>query len=197
MATPFDRLMDTIRPHLPGAHDNAIRQELFMACNDFFKKSNVWREELDFTLVAGVRIAEVMPFTGRIERLMGVVDDTGQYISGATMPDVSSGLVVMPFEAGADTPYKAIVALTVSDPVTRDAYPIVPHDIVARYTDELMHGTLARMMAQQSKPYTNIALGQFYLVKFNGGVARAKNAMNTGNTYGSQNWRFPQTFNRR
>ena len=31
MATPFDRLITTIRPHLPGAVDEAIRQELFVS----------------------------------------------------------------------------------------------------------------------------------------------------------------------
>lgn len=197
MATPFDRLMVTIHPHLPGAVDNAIRQELFFACLDFFKKSNVWQEKIDFTLKAGVRIAEIMPFSGRIERLMSVEDDKGNPITGAMMSDTSSGILVMPYEATADTPYKATVALTVTDPVSRDAYPIIPYEIVQRYTEELMHGTIARMMAQPSKPYSNPSLAQFYLVKANSGAARAKNAMKTGNTEGSQAWQFPQTFNRR
>ncbi len=196
MASPFDRLMTTIHPHLPGAVDNSIRQELFMACHDFFRKSDVWREEIEFELKANVRIADIMPFSGRIERLLYVTDDKGNPVSGAMLSASSNDIIVMPFEATADTKYIAVVSLTVTDPVSRDAYPIVPHNIVQTYTEELMHGTLARMMAQPNKPYTNTSLAQYYLVKANSGAARAKNAMKTGNTEGSQNWRFPQTFNR-
>lgn len=191
MATPFDRLMTTIRPHLPGAIDEAIRQELFMACLEFFKTSDAWREALDFTLAPGENTAEVYPFTGRINRLLAVLDD-GRGIRGATM--ATPPVIVMPFPANTSVTYQAVVGLTVSDPLTRDAYPIVPYELVERYTEELMHGILSRMMAQPSKPYTNTALAQFYILKFKGGMSRAKNAANTGNAFGSQAWAFPQSF---
>lgn len=196
MATPFDRLMDTIRPHLPGSVDLAIKQELFPTCHEFFRRSDAWRECIDFTLKAGKNTAEVTPYTGRIERLVYVLEGDRQ-VGGVSMPDTINGVVLFPFAASDDTPYTAVVALTVSDPVARDAFPIVPYNLVTQYWEELMHGILARMMAQPSKPYTNPPMAQFYMTKFNGGISRAKNAVNTGNTYRSQNWAFPQTFNRR
>ena len=196
MASPFDRLMDTIRPHLPGVVDPAVKQELFPACHDFFRKSDAWRESIPFTLEAGKSTAEVMPYTGRIERLLYVLHGDRQ-VGGVTMPDTHNGVVLFPFAASDTMTYNAVVSLTVSDPVQRDAFPIVPYDLVTKYREELMHGILSRMMAQPSKPYTNLSLGQYYLTKFNGGISRAKNAANTGNTFRSQNWAFPQTFNRR
>lgn len=196
MASPFDRLMDTIRPHLPGVVDQAVKLELFPTCHEFFRKSDAWRECIDFTLEAGKSTAEVTPYTGRIERLIGILQEQRQ-VAGVTMPDTKNGVVVFPFAASNNTQYTAVVSLTVSDPVSRDAFPIVPYDLVEKYWEELMHGILSRMMAQPSKPYTNLTLGQFYMSKFNGGISRAKNATNTGNTYRSQNWSFPQTFNRR
>lgn len=197
MASPFDRLMDSIRPHLPGAVDQAIIQALFPVCEDFFRMSDVWREEIPFTLQEGVRIAELMPFSGRIERLLWVETADKLPVQGATMPDASTGIVVMPYEAQTETQYTAVVSLTVTDPVDRNSFPIVPYDIATKHWQVLMHGALSRMMAQPSKPFTNVALAQFYLVKFNGGTARAKNDANVGNTAGSQRWAFPQTFNRR
>jgi hypothetical protein len=191
MTTPFDRLMTTIRPYLPGAIDDAIRQELFMVCTDFFNRSNAWQEAINFTLAAGADTADVMPFAGRVIQLMHVTID-GRPVRGAYMPEI--GTVKMPYPSQQAQTYVATVALNVVDPVTRDAYPIVPYDIVIRFTEELMHGILSRMFAQPNKPWTNLPMAQYYTSKFNGGSARAKNAVAAGNTFGSQRWAYPQAF---
>lgn len=195
MASVFDRLMNTIRPHLPGAVDEAIRQELFMVCDEFFRRSTSWREEIDFTLTADQRTAEIMPIAGYITQLLYASTADGRGIRGATLPQVGDvSTISLPYAPNVSTDYKATVALTVSDPVTRDAYPIVPADLVKRYTPDLINGVLARMMAQPSKPYTNTGMAQFYMTKFNGGISRARNNANEGSTKSSQNWAFPQTF---
>lgn len=196
MASPFDRIIMTARPNLPGVIDDAVRQELFMVCLDFFKRSNAWQEEIKFTLKPNCFTADVQPFAGRIERLLYVKQEN-RFVQGATMEDIMSGQIRMRSSVNEPTVYGAIVALTVTDPVTRDAYPIVPQEIVARYTEELLHGLYSRMMSQPSKPYTNLSLAQFYMTKFNGGAARALNALKTGDTLGSQRWGFPQTFSNR
>lgn len=194
MASVFDRLMNTIRPHLPGAIDEAIRQELFMVCDEFFRRSTSWREEIDFTVAANQKTADIMPTAGYITQLLYATTE-GRGIRGATLPQVGDVSVIsLPHAPNAATAYKATVAITVSDPVTRDAYPIVPVDLVKRYMPDLINGILARMMAQPSKPYTNVGMAQFYMTKFNGGISRARNNANEGSTKGSQNWTFPQTF---
>jgi hypothetical protein len=195
MATPFDRLMETIRPHLPGAIDDAIRLELFLVCQDFFRRSDTWREDIAVTLRAGEKVADLMPYVGRVERLLYVVNKDGIGVRGAIMPDFET--IQFPFEANQLETYTATVSITVSDPVSRDAFPIVPYEIVQRYTDELIAGILAKMMAQPAKPYTNLSLAQFYNSRYRGGTARARNEKNTGNTMGSQRWAFPQTFQNR
>lgn len=199
MATPFDRLMDTIKPHLPGALDTAIKQELFFVCKDFLNRSDAWREVIPFTLPAGQRTADLIPFAGRINRLM-YVSHEGRGVRGAVLsqPDMSGYYsVVMPLEGSYPHDYEATVAMVVSDPTTREAYPIMPNELVERYTEELIHGILARMYAQPSKPYSNMALAQVYTVQFRSGAARAKNEANNGRTMGSQAWTYPQSFNRR
>lgn len=198
MATPFERLMNTIRPHLPGAVEDAILQELFTACNEFFVWSGAWQDDLEFTINSGETVGEIMPYVGRIERLVGVLRDD-MPIRGATLgrPDISGVVPIHLRHASDGGDYVARVVLTVSDPTTRDAFPIVPGEIVTRYTQDLIHGVLSRMMSQPSKPYTNLTLAQYHLTKFKGGCSRARNALRTGNTEGSQAWAFPQTFNRR
>lgn len=192
MSSPFDRLMNTIRPHLPGSVDQAIKQELYFACLDFFKRSEAWRENIDFVLPADRVLVDVMPFAGRIERLNYVRDFDEYPVRGAYMETPGEIRFRTPFDRNKSM--TANVTLVVTDPTTRDAFPIVPGPIVERYTEELMHGVLARMMAQPSKPYTNVGLAQFHLQQFRGGANRARNAVNKGHTLGSQNWHFPQSF---
>lgn len=191
MATPFDRLMTTIRPYAPGAIDEAIKQELYMACIDFLKWSTAWREDIEYTVPANSKEADLVPYAGRIDRLLYVMKD-GLGINGVTMPQ--PGCIRMRHAHGADEDYIATVALTVSDPMTRDAFPIIPYDLVTRYTEELMHGTLARLLSQPSKPYTNLSMAQFYMNKAKGGASRARLDINNQNTAGSQKWTFPRNF---
>jgi hypothetical protein len=191
MATPFDRFITTIRPHLPGAIDEAIRQELFVVCQDFLRRSQAWQEDIEFTLAANEREAEIVPYAGRIDRLVSVEKD-GFPVSRALMR--APGTIRMPYAPSGPETYTARVALLVSDPVTRDAYPIIPYEIVERYFDTLISGVCSRMMAQQQKPYTNLSLAQFHLAKFRGEASRARNEINTGYTNGSQRWTFPQNF---
>lgn len=194
MPSPFDRLMTTIRPHLPGAIDNAIKIELFQTCVEFLKVSEVWQEKLPFTVPYMGDSGDVVPVTGRVERLVTVQDAEDNYIRGATMP--VPGTIQLPHLWSETTPASlfANMAMVVSDPDDTDAFPIMPADIIARHTDVLIDGILSRMMAQPSKPYTNMTLAQYRLLKFKGGTARARNDFRAMNTSGSQRWAFPQTF---
>ena len=197
MATPFDRLMDTIRPHLPGSVDQAIRQELFSACQEFFGESNVWREDCELVLKLDEDEAEIMPYTGQIKRLLYVTDSDGAPVRGVIMPDTVQGSLKFPYKANGDSNYTATVSITPSDPISRDAFPIVPYDLVTKYWREIMWTLLAQMMVQPNKPYTDLSMAALYNSKSKGGIARARKTTNAGNTQNSQTWMFPQSFNRR
>lgn len=197
MASAFDRIMDTARPHLPGSIDDAIRQELFGVCQEFFGESNTWREHIDTVLKYDENMAEIMPYSGQIKRLLHVLDKDKTPVQRVILTDPIQGVLRFPFKANGDTDYTAVVAIIPSDPVDRDAFPIVPYDLITMYWREIMHGLLAAMMAQPSKPYTNPTGVALYTSKFKGGIARARNRANAGETKNSQNWRYPQSFNRR
>lgn len=196
MASPFDRLMRYVQPYVPGSIDAAIREELYAVCETFFSQTNVWKEDLGFELGPNDDSAEVMPYTGKIIRLLWVNNSDGFPVMRVIMPDTETGLVQFPSTAGAGS-YVATVALTVSDPVARDAFPIVPQPLVSKFWQVLAHGVLSQMCAQPNKPYTDANRAAYFLAKFRGGMARARNTENTGNTRSSQAWNYPQSFNRR
>jgi hypothetical protein len=194
MATPFDRLMMTIRPHLPGAMDEAIRVELFGVCHEFFDLSNAWQEEIPFTMKAGKQEVEILPTAGKINRLMGVrTVDSNRPVYGSIM--TAENTIRIRWAPPQDEKLIAVCAITVSDPTAKDSLPIAPYSTVQTYTQDLIHGICAKMMIQPSKPYTNLAMAQYHDRAFRGGAARARNENNIGNTYGSQKWTYPQSFN--
>lgn len=194
MATPFDRLMDTIRTYIPGAIDIAIKQELFGVCQEFFRESNVWQEVVPFTLTQGEDTADVMPFTGKIERLAYVVGSENKIpVRNATMPDPYNGTILMPFASAGN--YEATLIINVSDPISRDVFPIVPQYLMDRHWEVIMHGVLSHFYAHPKKPYSDIQLAALYNSKFKGGYARARNDQNALYRQGAQAWRFPQTYN--
>lgn len=200
MASPFDRLMNTVRPRLPGALDDAIRLELFNVCLEFFRLSGAWRDVVVIEVPARSQQVEIFLSAGRVERLFGVFEvepdeSMGRAIRGATLTEDNA--LRLPFAPTADGFYGVQVALTVTDPLTRDAYPIVPASIIQRYHEALVDGVLSMMMSQPSKPYSNTQMAMYHKRRFSGGASRARNALHTGNTLGSQNWSFPQSFNRR
>jgi hypothetical protein len=47
---PIDRLMQTLRVHVPGAPDATLELELFNAMDKLFRRTNAWRYEDDVTL---------------------------------------------------------------------------------------------------------------------------------------------------
>lgn len=191
MANPYDRLMTSIRPHVPGAIDNAIIQELFMTCRDFLRRSGVWVENIEFTLEPNQNTATISAVAGRFERL-AQVSINGQPISGARMAGPNA--VMVPYPPNSTTTYYASMVMVVSDPLDADSFPIMPVELIERYTEELMFGVLSKMLSQQSKPYTNLSLAQYYQQKFTSSTSRAKNDFRGNYTDGVQNWTYPQFF---
>jgi len=189
MASPFDRIMNTARMRLPGAVDDAMRQELFEVCLDFFRDAAIWQDDIEFVLLAGGIRAEVFPQAGRILKIMEVKAD-GRKCFGFRMDD--EGVIVAPHPFSKTIVYTATFMMTVTDPVTRDAFPIIPLEIVGRHHNVFLEGLLAKMMSHPSKPYTNIQMAAYHQNRFKGSISRARNEKHTGNAMGAQRWTFPR-----
>lgn len=195
MSAELNRLMDSLRIRLPGAVDSNIQNELFAALDEFLQKSNIWTEDVEFSVQAGVTTYTILPSgVATINRLMGVVD-ANQLPVAVSM--AIPGEIVLVYEPTTTGTYTAQVSLTISDPTTRDGYPVLPDWILGQYGNDILDGVLGRMMSQIAKPYTNERMAIYHMQRFAGATSQAKVAAHHRNVYRGQNWRFPQTFARR
>lgn len=186
------RLMNNLRVSLPGAIDSAIQLEIFNVLDEFFQTTKAWREDISFSTAVGDTSYDIVP-TGisQIDTLLYVLDANSSPVDAAMETPGTVTLRVAPSVVQALT---ATVALTVTDPVDRDNYPIFPQWLLAKHMDTILSGVLARMMAQPAKPYTNAALAAFHQRKFDGGSSKARIEARAKNTFGTQTWRFPSSF---
>ena len=195
MNADLTRLMDNARVRLPGAVDGAIKLELFAVLNDFFQGTNCWRENIPFAVTPSSQEYEITPYSvSTINRLMRVYNANG-FAVNALMP--IPGTVNLAYAPDTDTTLTATVALTVTDPVTREEFPEFPEWVLNKYNTCILDGLLARMMSQAAKPYSNAKMAMFHGKEYTGGVSFAKVETERNNVYRNQSWRFPQTFNRR
>lgn len=197
----MNRLMDDARVRLPGALDGTIQAELFRAVKDFCTRTSVWTQEFDIEVVpVTVSYLEdrdaythrIFPPTGATSvRLMYALDQNQvPVMSQMAVPDY----VEFAYSPNEATTYKAVIALTVGDPVTRNGEPLAPAWLFEKYGEVFLDGVLARMMSQAAKPYTNLPMGAFHQGKFNQGVGKGRIDALRGNAYRAQPWRFPQAF---
>lgn len=192
MGSPqFDRILSTARIRLAGALDAAIQYELFSVLDEFLQDSSVWKDELSFTVSTTALKYTITPTAGQLIRLEGLTDSAGNSVWGEMEMPGTVKLATLPTEG---QKYTATVALSVADPVTRDAYPLVPVWITKQYNTTLIDGVLGHMMGQHAKPYSNETLSVYHLRRFRNGIAQARVAALQGNTKGNQSWAFPQAF---
>lgn len=191
-----NRLMDNLRVRLPGAVDSALQMELFNTLNEFFVGSNIWRENLEIYISAGVTNYDLTP-SGRAKviRLMSV-EDNNKFPVNAWIDLETQGLMLAQSPSSSAT-YIAQVSLSVDDPTTTEGYPQFPDWVLNVYQTDIIDGVLARMMSQPAKPYSNTQLAIYHERRFSSAVAMARAEAQRKYVYGGQVWRFPQQFNRR
>lgn len=197
----MNRLMDNARFKLPGALDTAIQLELFSVLDEFFQESNIWYEDITFNVTTttdayfenpAAYTYQIFPLEGGlINRLIGVID-AGGFPQSATMP--IPGEVILRYSPNMAQTYTARVTKTVTDPVTRDGYPVFPDWILNKYGNDILGGVLGRMMGQIAKPYSSPQIAAVHLRQFKQAIGKARAEAMHGNVYRGQNWTFPQAF---
>ncbi len=187
------RLVTNAQIRLPGATSTTVQQELFMVADEFFKESNIWREDIEFAVPANDpwgTVYEVTP-TGNtiIDKLMWMrnADGGGRIFGQMSVP----GEITLNTYPSSPANYIATVALTVSDPTQRDGYVSFPDWVLNKYRGVFLNGILAKMMSQPAKPYTNTQLSVYYIKLFNSGKAAARVEAQRANVFKAQAWKFP------
>lgn len=190
MSDIFNRIMRGARIRLPGALDDAIKEELFVVLDEFLQRSSIWQEEITFGVTSAKTEYELVPTGGTIVQLIHVANSNDSRVT-ASMPTPSA--VQLSTAPNTDT-FTAKVALTVVDPTTREHEPEVPEWILTKYHLTILDGVLGRMMSQPAKPYNNERHAVYHMRRFRNGIADAAAQVKRGNLYGGQSWAFPQNF---
>lgn len=193
ISNAFNRILDNLRIRVPGALDNALKHELWNACDEFLRDTNVWTDEISFTISLPQDIYTIVPTfePARIVRCMGLWDanDIPQYV---TMDD--AGILAIDKNSPDGATLTTIVTLSVSEPLDTDGMPQLPGWIVEKYYDGILDGTLARMFSQAAKPFSNASLALLHQRRFAGQKGLAKREANRRGIYRGQAWAFPQAF---
>lgn len=193
------RLMNSAMARLPGATTGNIQQELFNVMDEFFKASNVWKEDIDVPVPggdpAGTAYVMAPAEPAIIDKLMWVYtkETSGNTLRGSPWSAAMEipGELTLGTQPNSTTTLVATVALTVQDPVNRDGYVVFPMWVLQKYYGVILDGVLGKMMSQRNKPWTDTQMTVYHSRKFEGGKAAARVDATHNNTYRQQAWRFP------
>jgi len=71
---PTDRLLQTLKVHVPGVTDPMLQLEMFNVMDEFFRRTSAWRYRTDIDLEVGTTdYSFATPSDSEIIRMMGVV----------------------------------------------------------------------------------------------------------------------------
>lgn len=85
---PTDRIMQTLRVHIPGAPDPTLELELFNVMDEFLRRTNAWKQETNIDISSGETEYDLgVPSDAAVVRVM-----SAQY-NGTAVPVTTSGLV--------------------------------------------------------------------------------------------------------
>ena len=186
--------MNLIRTKVPGASDAGIKAEMYETFHEFFRDSGSWIEPLIVPIVANVQTYDLIPTSGQIIRFGGLVDSNNAP-QAALMQTI--GVMTLAYPPNSAATWTAYVVKNVVLPTTKDMYPVVPDFVIPVYGHVIIDGLCSKLYGQPNKSYTNDTLQTFHHKKFRDGIAMARVATLKANTYGAQNWRFPQNFHTR
>lgn len=206
----LDRILDGVRVNVPGAVDPEIARNYFQVMRDFFQYANCWTDKIPITVTPECRHYDATPSVGFPNRLMAVYTQTDEEIIDGTDP-VSQigrtenanigasmtipGVIELRYFPNVEQKMIVKLALTVSDPITKAGFPIVPDWILQKYGEGIEHGIISKLMLQVAKPYTNLQAGTYHRGMYQMARNQARTEANHENTYRGQRWRFPQSGN--
>jgi len=202
----IQRLVTNCLTHLPGALVGTLKLEIFNAVSTFCREGNVWQETQNFSTKVGKTTYEIVAENpdAYYNKLLNLVafdpsDPDGEVTTPIAVPawfDSTTTQLVLKNTPTEVQRLRGTFAVVPRATDNMDQYPGIPEAFWDKHHDAIMEGTLARMMAQAAKPYSNERLGIFHGRRFKAATSMAKNDLYNGDIRGGQNWSYPQTFAR-
>lgn len=190
----WELLLNQARIKLPGASDAGITAELYDVMREFFRDSNAWTEDIEFTPVAEQRDYHLTPLReGQIIRLVGVWDSKGIPVPAFMHEFGEVRLLHEPQAAQSQqTNLFARVIKNITLPTGRDNMPIAPYWTLGVYNVDILDGLLGKMMGQQAKSFSNGTMSTYHLRRFRTAIQLARTAAIRQNSVGAQEWAYPR-----
>lgn len=201
-ASPWTRLFSDVKIDIPGVTNAVFQQVLFRVWKDFCDKTNIWTEDVPIDAEPDVLN---YPFTlahkGAPNRLILLFDPANQdpdkkWVQGNIQMQMP-GTIVLSYAPSQAVTWMAVIAKTPFDPTNAENYPDLETEdywIVDKYREALYFGTLGRLQASPSKPYTNPTLAQANLRQYTAERSKARGDVMKANVFGGQRWMYPQSF---
>lgn len=197
--TAFNRIHDNLRIKLPGATDLAIMLELFNTVENACRMGDIYMEQVQVPVVAGVYTYAV-PSPPGVAAVPSAVFTLAHptYPPGQTTYDPETRQItliapVTPEHVGLPITITAKfvpnAAYSALDPASVAA--VLPAYLWERHYQMFIDGTLARMFAQVAKPYSNREMAVMHMRLFRAALSRAKSEQVKGHMPGGQAWLFP------
>src|SRR5260221_9462653 len=117
------QLINQAEVRLVGISQAALRAELFDVMRIWFEETNSWQESINFTIVPNVLDYHIVPSSGRIIRLLGVIDKNNVTQPGL-MPSLGT-VTFSQFYSDVQT-FTARVVLNVEQPFWNRGIPQFP-----------------------------------------------------------------------
>ncbi len=190
-ALDLEQFMRQCWVKLPGASEPGIKVEMFDVIKEFFDTTSAWTENIAFTAVNGTVAYSLTPTDGQIIRLVGVWDSEMNY-KPASLEDFTTLRLMFVPAAVANNPWFARIIKNILLPAGSDMTPIAPDWLLKVYSVPILDGTLGRMMAQESKSYSNMEQSKYHLTRFRAGMQAARIAALRLNAVGEQDWVYPR-----
>lgn len=198
---PWPHLFADVKIDIPGVTDAVYKQVLFRTFKDFCDKTNIWTEVVPFDADPKNLLYPAPVTKGAPNRLMLVYDPANaapekHWVQGGISMQVPGWITLASAPSSAVT-WAAVIAKIPTDPTNADKHPdMEPWDwwIVDKYRECLYFGTLGRLQASPSKPYSNTGLAQYNLKNYRSELGKARTDTVKANLYGGQRWMFPQSF---
>lgn len=205
--TPVDRLMQTVRMHVPGVPEETIKLVLFNTMDEFFRRTTAWRTTQDVTLLADTTDYDIdMPVNSAVVMVIGATHNgipVSQYDPAAGpnsmasltfalfQPDILH-LASAPSGSQLNFPLQTMFAFSVQ----RDVLEIDPGDwqlddwMYDMFFNDWKNGAFAVLYGMPAKPWSNPALAVMHGKMFRQAMAQRKRQANIGFGYGQVGWRF-------
>lgn len=218
---PWNYVFSQVKAAIPNAPDALIRQQVYRIMIDFTFGTNVWTENVPFTVTPGLYAYSLTLTSGRPARLLCVYDATGEPYPDqrAYSPDyspserrwVDSNIIMRPpgvirllRPPTEEKRWVAIISkqcgtpqMTVVVPPEVPAptgYPEIDAWIVDAYADTIVYGTLAALQSMPAKPFRDPAAAGANNAYYNSGKSEVRVNHMHGNVFGGQTWMYPQGF---